>query len=62
MGSRITMDSRCVYEDVSKKGFSPLGLESLWLSTLAALAADPGLILSIHTAAHNHLKLQFQGI
>ena len=34
----------------------------LWVLALTALAEDTGLILSIHTVAHNCLRVQFQGI
>ena len=33
-----------------------------WLRALTALPEDPGSILSTHMAAHNCLKIQFQGI
>ena len=33
-----------------------------WLKALTALREDPGSVLSTYTAAHNYLKLQFQGI
>lgn len=33
-----------------------------WLRVVALLAEDPGPISSIHTVAHNHPSLQFQGI
>ena len=32
-----------------------------WLRGMAALPEDPGSIPITHMAAHNHLKLQFQG-
>ncbi|CAO2645611.1 hypothetical protein LEMLEM_LOCUS27546 [Lemmus lemmus] len=33
-----------------------------WLRALTALPKDPGSIPSTHMAAHNCLKIQFQGI